>query len=321
MTLIEVRGRGGQLIERVRCEDAVIRIGRAFDNEVIVSDPYVCPHHLRLVAGEDGWQVEDLSSQNGVHLRRRKTAQSNTLSSGDHLRIGHTELHVFDPHHPVLPALKMDGAEARLARLGAHWLWPLLLCLTGIMLVAVAYQSSFNEFKPASVFQPALWSVLGVAMVAAVWALMGRLIKHRSYFFAHLSIWFLFGLCLELSDYAAGVIAYNASSALLQTVLSTGLNFLLLVIAVGASISLATTLINSRRLWASVGTGLLLLAVQLAGEMRWSDDFSPSPDYYARLQKPALLWVTPQPETVMGVSVPKLMARARQAADEATQAN
>lgn len=316
MTVIEVRGRGGQIIERVRCDREQIKIGRAFDNDVIIADPYVSPHHMQLKLNQQGWEVEDLDSENGVRYKQQTHAEPSHINSGDQLRIGHTELHIYHDGHPVREALKIDGAEARLAALGTHLLWPLLMLVTGSVLVLSSYMKSFNEFKFLPILQPALWSILGVAMIAAVWSLIGRLAKHRTYFFAHLSVWFIFGLSLQFAEYCASVIAYNAGSATVQSMLSKGLNFLLLVVAVGASITLATTLLSKKRFWTAVGAAALLMSVEIAGEVQWDRDFSSSPKYYAQLQSPGLLWVESKPQSTISEQLPDLLQRAVEEMEE-----
>ena len=310
MTVIEVRGRGGQLIERVRCHNEQINIGRAFDNDVIIADPYVSAHHLRLQLHQQGWLVEDLASENGVRYQRQTRDETEHVQSGDQLRIGHTELHIYHDEHPVGQALKIDSGEVRLAFLGRHFIWSFLLVVSCVILLLSAYQHSFSEYKLLPILQPVLWSVLGVAIIAAIWALVGRLIKHRTYFPAHLSIWFLFGLGLQFAEYCAGVIGYNASSGMLQIILSKSLNFFLLLVAIGASITLATTLLSNKRLWISVGAAGLLLSFQLAGEVQWDRDFSSSPKYYAQLQSPGLLWVEPEDEAIISEQLPDLLERA-----------
>lgn len=310
MTIIEVRGRGGQLIERVRCNKDQINIGRAFDNDVIITDPYVSAHHLRLKLNQQGWEVEDLDSENGVRYKLKTGTEEDHVHSGDQLRIGHTELHIYHDGHPVGQALKIDGAETRIALLGSHFIWPILLVSTCAILLLTSYQHSFNEFKLLPILQPVLWNVLGVAMIAAIWALVGRLIKHRTYFPAHLSIWFLFGLCLQFAEYCSSVFAYNASSELLQIVFGKSLNFLLLLVAIGASITLATTLLSNKRLWVSIGAAAILFTVQLAGEVQWDRDFSSSPHYYAQLHSPGLLWVDPEDDRVLSNQLSDLLERA-----------
>ena len=68
MMWIEVLGRDGEVLARSRIDAAEARIGRAFDNDVVVNDPYVAPYHLRVHRGEDGVLVaEDLATLNGLY--------------------------------------------------------------------------------------------------------------------------------------------------------------------------------------------------------------------------------------------------------------
>ena len=68
MMWIEVLGRDGEVLARERIEGDEARIGRAFDNDVVVNDPHVAPHHLRVHRGEDGVLVaEDLGNLNGLY--------------------------------------------------------------------------------------------------------------------------------------------------------------------------------------------------------------------------------------------------------------
>ena len=39
---------------RYRFSDVPITIGRAYDNDVVVDDPHVAAHHLRITRGENG---------------------------------------------------------------------------------------------------------------------------------------------------------------------------------------------------------------------------------------------------------------------------
>jgi len=64
---IEVLSRNGEVAARERIDTQEARIGRAFDNDVVIDDPHVAPHHLRIIRGEDGELVaEDLGTLNGL---------------------------------------------------------------------------------------------------------------------------------------------------------------------------------------------------------------------------------------------------------------
>ncbi|MDQ2996083.1 MAG: FHA domain-containing protein [Chloroflexota bacterium] len=47
---------------------ATIRIGRTSDNDVILDDERISRHHADILCSEDGLEVLDLGSTNGVHL-------------------------------------------------------------------------------------------------------------------------------------------------------------------------------------------------------------------------------------------------------------
>ncbi|HYC15496.1 MAG TPA: FHA domain-containing protein, partial [Stellaceae bacterium] len=74
VTWIEVLGRHRDVVARLRFAGAEIRVGRAYDNDLVLDDPYVAPRHL-LIRRETGGALvaEDLGSANGLYLDRGKT--------------------------------------------------------------------------------------------------------------------------------------------------------------------------------------------------------------------------------------------------------
>lgn len=320
MTVIEVRGRGGQLIERFRTEQEQISIGRAFDNDVILEDAYVSAHHLRLTFHPEGWVAEDLDSANGVQYRKQKIQARQHITSGDRLRVGHTYLYVYEDSHSVSPVLKVDSAETRLVILGRHSVWPILIVLSCAIMVFDSYTRSFIEYKPLKLLQPALWSLLGVVMLSVVWALVGRLVRHRAYFFSHLSIWYLFGIALFCANYVTDIVAYNLSSSLVQDILARSAKFLLLLITLWSSLTLATNLMANKRLWSAFGLAAVVMLVGIAGEFRWQRDFNAAPSYYAQMKSPVFLWVKSAAGEKIVTQLPELLARATEEAEKDDEA-
>ncbi len=316
MTVIEVRGRGGQLIERFRTEQEQISIGRAFDNDVILEDAYVSAHHLRLTLHPEGWVAEDLDSANGVQYRKQKIQASRHVASGDRLRVGHTYLYIYEDTHSVSPVLKVDSAEARLVTLGRHSVWPILIVLSCAIMVFDSYTRTFTEYKPLKLLQPALWSLLGVVMLSVVWALVGRLVRHRAYFFSHLSIWYLFGIASFCAHYVTDIVAYNLSSALVQDILIRSGKFLLLLVTIWSSLTLATNLMSKKRLWSAFGLAAVVMLVGIAGEFRWQRDFNAAPSYYAQMKSPAFLWVKGATGEQVVTQLPELLAQAEDEAEK-----
>jgi hypothetical protein len=316
MTVIEVRGRDGQLIERVRSAVTPIRVGRAFDNDLVLEDEHVSPHHLEISRGEDGFAVRDLDSLNGLHLPAG-TGPDGRLASGGALRIGHTTLRVFDEHHPVRPALPFDLVEERIAGLGRHAVWAGLAVLTALATLIAMFWQTAEEFHASSAVAPIGMEIVSIAGLALVWAFVGRLLRHRAHFLAHFSIWIAFGICGALGGWIARTLAYNSSSETVERTLESLISWLVLGAALWASLTLATPLRGRRRTLAAFAAAFGFVGLQLSQQVRFGHVFQGNPEYYGRIQAPAALWAPARPEAALLERLDPLFERADQEAREA----
>jgi pSer/pThr/pTyr-binding forkhead associated (FHA) protein len=80
------------LIFRIR-SGAIKTIGRAPRADFIVDRALVSRLHCRLTAGDDGLEVQDLSSTNGTFVNDKRVDRAQ-IGSGDRLRVGRIELTV-----------------------------------------------------------------------------------------------------------------------------------------------------------------------------------------------------------------------------------
>ncbi|MEI7889758.1 MAG: DUF3662 and FHA domain-containing protein [Actinomycetes bacterium] len=67
-------------------------LGRSRSCDVVLEDPNASREHARLRLSGAGWTVEDLGSTNGVDVNGARIAGPTSLTTGDLLRMGHTEL-------------------------------------------------------------------------------------------------------------------------------------------------------------------------------------------------------------------------------------
>ena len=74
---------------------AVITIGRALDQTVVLDEDVASARHARLVPHNGQWFIEDLDSTNGTYLDRMKVTSPMPVPLGAPVRIGKTvlELH------------------------------------------------------------------------------------------------------------------------------------------------------------------------------------------------------------------------------------
>ncbi|MGH8034521.1 MAG: FHA domain-containing protein, partial [Lysobacterales bacterium] len=91
--VIEVLNRSGQVVQRLAWNGRKLSIGRAYDNDVIVDDRYVCPHHLELAQDSGRLLARDLGSINGSYIRLGKEpVQVVELTDGLTIQFGHSRL-------------------------------------------------------------------------------------------------------------------------------------------------------------------------------------------------------------------------------------
>jgi pSer/pThr/pTyr-binding forkhead associated (FHA) protein len=67
---------------------AVTRIGRALDNEIVVSHSSISRHHASIENSNGSFVVRDLNSQNGTFVGNRRVTEPTRVSDGEAVRFG-----------------------------------------------------------------------------------------------------------------------------------------------------------------------------------------------------------------------------------------
>ncbi len=193
--VVELLDRRGGVRQRVRLRAFPATIGRGYDNDVILDDRHVDPHHAVVERGAHGGLVLlDRGSVNGMAepVTGRATRQV-PIFSGTEVRIGRTLLRFIDPSVPMEPAVPLpagpDGAAERSAGLLARPLGQAVIILgTGALLGANRWLEATGRVRVSSLLGDALTSLLMVVVWAGAWALVNRITQQRFRFLEHLAI-------------------------------------------------------------------------------------------------------------------------------------
>ncbi len=79
--------------QRFPLKNRKVKIGRGTSNQVIIPDDTFTSRNHSWITYEDGeFWLEDLGSTNGTLLNGHPVVKRQVLSSGDKIRVGHTEL-------------------------------------------------------------------------------------------------------------------------------------------------------------------------------------------------------------------------------------
>ena len=181
---IEVLSRHGEVAARERIEASEARIGRAFDNDVVLNDPYVAPHHLRIFRGEDGELVaEDLGSLNGLYSEHgARRLERLPLAAEPGIRIGRTTLRVHDAAHAVAPERPLTPPRAH-----ARWSLGLAAAVLALLLL-LQWLNLTSEPSASAVLLPLMGFATVLAVWSGAWAVLSRVFFGQARFALQLRI-------------------------------------------------------------------------------------------------------------------------------------
>ena len=273
-----------------------IRIGRGYDNDLVLGDPHVSPAHLivrsrsRSSSSDDeqgGWVVEDVSRENGMYVRKlAKVVDQARLDPGDEIVIGHTCLRFLSPEYPVAATKLLVATHPFLQGIEKPVnAWSILL---GCAMIFTAHVS-MSSIEDVSILKLASGSLGFLFMAfawAGAWAFIGRMIKHKTQFAAQLSLALLSlvaGLMsVNVSEYAG----YSFNSVIVEiivvAILLSGLGTAFLV----GNMTLATNVSLRKRITVCSSIFLGIIAILTLLYYSFKDEFNPNPMYFSTLKPP-----------------------------------
>lgn len=294
--IIELLSRNDSPLKHYTFDKESISIGRAYDNDLRIDDPYVSENHFVVSHDDDSDNIkfEDNQSLNGVKL-------NNTLSTtgfvkdGDVITIGRTRLRIFKESRTVPAALPLSELEERISWLNQL---PVAIALTVafvVMLISGEYLTSVNEFKLAKV----LPSVLGIVAVFSVWplvlGLLSKLAKKDSRLTSQFSLLWIFLLVSQSISLLSFISVFNFSNATLDFVINTVLLTTTFFIFVWFGLFIAFHQSKTRRNWVALTATAIVLVPTLGFKLIDTGDFSARPSYESTMLPPMYKFVSSQP--------------------------
>jgi hypothetical protein len=197
MIWVEILSRHRDVVARHPVATAEVHIGRGYNNDVIIDDPYVAAQHLRIFRDENGRLVaEDMGSANGMFLDRGRTPLERIIVDGKNpIRIGQTYLRVRETNYAV--ERERTTTRPQLRALPVALPAALSVMILGIYALEV-WLAQTTEPKVSSYLAPLLGIATGVLMWVGFWALLSRIFCGHSRFLRNLLIALLGVLVLLL---------------------------------------------------------------------------------------------------------------------------
>jgi hypothetical protein len=176
LAVVEFLGRHGEVVRRELLERLPVELGRAYDNDIVLDDPYVAARHLRIAAAPDGFLLTDLGSRNGMRaIGSKRSANRLEVDAETVVRLGHTQLRVRSASYALPEELPIKPERP----------YRRALLFLATLLASLAY---FGLCDYLDSYQPLDWGLLGSVMAVflgglllwlGVWSSMSRVISGR----------------------------------------------------------------------------------------------------------------------------------------------
>lgn len=210
---VEVLDRHGDVAARYRFDDIArwpVRVGRAPDNDIVLDDPHVAPHHAVISMDRDGHLfVDDEGTVNGLVNEATRQRQARVACSNHPMvRLGRTRLRVRDGREHVAPErplqIEVGGAWTALAM-------TLVLGVASLLDLWLGYTGN----TPTSHFvMPMMMLSLLILLWTSGWAIVSRIFAGQAWYTRHLVTALAATLLAifwhELSEWLAYALAWPA---------------------------------------------------------------------------------------------------------------
>jgi hypothetical protein len=205
VALLEAVDRDGLVRQSWRIAHWPITIGRALDNDVVLSDPHVAAHHAvidwQATSDSDakaGLAVRAGDTKNGLAIGRERVSGGESKTFTDvgrdlDLLIGRTALRLRLPGH----ALAQEQLLAPIVAVERRWLPTLGLALAVIVVVVCnSYLDNDPDGLSRAIGAAVLTAVSGGAVWCAFWALLSKIFARQSNFGWHVRVFVIASLVM-----------------------------------------------------------------------------------------------------------------------------
>jgi hypothetical protein len=290
--------RTGEVRLRHRLDAGPVTLGRAYDNDIVLDDPYADARHARIVSDETGALiVEDLGSVNAlVGPGADGARQTRVVVRPDvEVRIGRTRLRFRDseaPVPPALPDLPVPGSPLRLPHWVGTWWGQLGVSAAAIGAVGwITWLGSYAASPGSDVFNTAVGLLLLAALWAGIWAVASRMVVQRFRFLGHLAVVSTFtiaGFALAAADEWATFLFPDSAG---KDLLVGGAGLLMIAALVAGHLALSSTMPRRRRWTAGLVTTAVVFAIGAVFTLVEDESFSDVPAFSASLKPFPAAWL------------------------------
>ena len=287
--IFEIINPSGRVLERQKINGEKVSVGRAFDNQVILSDEFIDPHHVVIEQDQNGKiLIADLNSTNGIRDESDLMVKSKVIESGDEFVLGKTHIRIFTIKHMVPDALALDSVDWAIKYFSKNWITVGLFVVMSFLAVLGVWSRDVGELEARDYIET-IFAVLVVALsMALIWGLVGRIVKHEMFFKVQLSIIAIYISLILCFEFIYEIILFNSMNYVASISVNTIVEVFLLATLFWFNMKVATNQENMHRWVIALILSIGLVSFSIFTEISERTTFSVNP-YFISEMKPPLL--------------------------------
>lgn len=182
---VEVLDRHGDIAARYRFDDIKrwpVRVGRAPDNDIVLDDPHVAPHHALISMDRDGHlYIDDEGTLNGLVNEATKQRQARVACATHPLvRLGRTRLRVRDGREAVAPERPLQN------EVGSAWIALGLTLMLAVVSLLDLWLGYIGNTPTSHFVMPMMMLSLLILVWTSGWAIVSRIFAGQAWYSRHL---------------------------------------------------------------------------------------------------------------------------------------
>ena len=291
--IIEEISRNHKLIHRHKLSRNKVSIGRNYQNDIILTDPHICPEHLSLKYSQGIWNLNDNNSVNGTLLEnkqdKRQDAHQQVINDGDVIILGKSQLRVLFSDHQVSETIALSPFES-LIDLIRH---PIAVFISLALFMLIAGNISYLNQQVETNISQLFVSAFSMSLLFSLWpagvALVSHLTKNEPRILAQFGISFVFFILTWFSDLLEEIVAFNSASNSALGLLTALLPILLAFSLFWLNSYIGFHMSAKRRAIVAISITALLFGGTYLLQYSKKREFNPHPNYNATIMAPVFL--------------------------------
>lgn len=208
--VVELLSRGGSPLKHFVFNQQQISLGRDFDNDIRLDDPFVDPQHLIISqsSDNDALYFADKQSLNGTR-RNGRLSLNGLITADDKLKLGRTRLRAFVSGANIAPTLKLSVMEEKTEWLNNLYMAIVSMLILGFISLFLDYMHSFQEFQLVKQIPKAIGKLAVLSLWPLGFALLSKLNRRESRLVTQFNLMWIFMILLVCLSYFEQVLRFN----------------------------------------------------------------------------------------------------------------